>query len=103
MKPHSAACGTRATVESYAIQRPSDDRRACAEDVDAACRALRAEFSNAVAEEGDGMRLDWDRQWVQVRASNTEPIIRIIAEAPDETAARGLCCRAMAVDQKAVN
>jgi phosphomannomutase len=36
----------------------------------------------------DGVRIDWTDSWVSVRASNTEPILRIIAEGPDEAAAR---------------
>ena len=31
----------------------------------------------------DGLRLDWSDSWVHVRASNTEPIVRVISEAPD--------------------
>lgn len=38
----------------------------------------------------DGVRLDWPDRWVHVRPSNTEPIIRIIAEARDEATARAL-------------
>lgn len=38
----------------------------------------------------DGVRIDFERSWVHLRVSNTEPIIRIIAEAPDEAAARRL-------------
>ncbi len=30
----------------------------------------------------DGVRIDWPDRWVLIRASNTEPIIRITAEAP---------------------
>ena len=30
----------------------------------------------------DGVKIDWDDSWVHLRASNTEPIIRIYAEAP---------------------
>lgn len=72
------------------------------ERVGAACAALRSEFSDATAQEGDGLRLDWPDRWVQVRASNTEPIIRIIAEAPTGDTARGLCARAVAIVQQAV-
>ena len=53
------------------------------ERVDLACAALRSTFRSATATEGDGLRLDWPDRWVQVRASNTEPIIRIIAEVPE--------------------
>ncbi|MCC6580777.1 MAG: phosphoglucosamine mutase [Phycisphaeraceae bacterium] len=38
----------------------------------------------------DGVRVDWPDRWVHVRPSNTEPILRIIAEARDETAAEQL-------------
>lgn len=36
----------------------------------------------------DGLKFDWQNSWVHLRASNTEPIIRIYAEAEDEAAAR---------------
>jgi len=32
----------------------------------------------------DGIRIDWDDRWIHVRPSNTEPIIRLIAEATSE-------------------
>jgi len=32
----------------------------------------------------DGLRLDWADRWVHVRPSNTEPVVRVIAEATDE-------------------
>jgi phosphomannomutase len=38
----------------------------------------------------DGLRLDWADRWVHVRPSNTEPIVRIIAEAPAASQAREL-------------
>ncbi len=38
----------------------------------------------------DGLRLDWSDRWVHVRPSNTEPIARLIVEAPDERQAREL-------------
>ncbi len=39
----------------------------------------------------DGLRLDWADRWLHVRPSNTEPIVRVIAEAPKQTAAAELC------------
>ena len=77
------------TLPKYAIVK---DKVTCPrEQVDACCRALKASYADAQIQEGDGLRLDWPDRWLQVRASNTEPIIRIIAEAPDEAAARALC------------
>ncbi|MEZ6059476.1 MAG: phosphoglucosamine mutase [Planctomycetaceae bacterium] len=72
------------------------------ESVAAACDALRRKFKDAEAREGDGLRLDWADRWVQVRASNTEPILRVIAEAPETADAEQLCQQAMDVVQQAV-
>jgi len=72
------------------------------ERVTAACEALRKTFADATAIEGDGLRLDWPDRWVQVRASNTEPILRVIAEAPDAQTARELCKSAMSAVRNAV-
>ena len=72
------------------------------ERVDRACTALRSFYQSATATEGDGLRLDWPDQWVQVRSSNTEPILRIISEAPEETRARSLCDEAFGIVKHAV-
>ncbi len=63
--------------------------------VDEACVALEKSFSDATTQYGDGLRLDWQDRWVQVRASNTEPIVRVIAEAPEDKFARQLCAEAV--------
>lgn len=60
------------------------------EEVPRACELLQSHFSSATGTTGDGLRLDWDDRWVQVRASNTEPIVRIIAEAPEAELAQQL-------------
>lgn len=39
----------------------------------------------------DGLRLDWHDRWLHVRPSNTEPIVRVIAEAPRAEDAHQLC------------
>lgn len=72
------------------------------ERVDLACAALRSAYGSAHVTEGDGLRLDWPDRWVQVRASNTEPIIRVIAEAPDDDTAKSLCAEAIAFARHAV-
>lgn len=79
------------------------DKLTCpSEKVTAACEALRSEHSDATPTEGDGLRLDWNDRWLQVRASNTEPILRVIAEAPEESAANELCRQAMDIVKRAV-
>jgi phosphomannomutase len=65
-----------------------------AEQVPAALAALEERFPEAKADRLDGLRLDWPGRWLLVRASNTEPIVRAIAEAETETAAQELCAAA---------
>jgi phosphomannomutase len=43
----------------------------------------------------DGVRLDWPDSWLHVRASATEPLLRIIAEAPDAGRAEALVDEAL--------
>jgi len=56
---------------------------------------VQGRFTDAKADRLDGLRLDWADRWLIVRGSNTEPIVRIIAEAPTAAAAeeltRGAC------------
>jgi len=44
----------------------------------------------------DGLKIDWPDCWVHIRKSNTEPIIRVMAEAGDEKTASGVCKRFLA-------
>ena len=46
---------------------------------------------DAQADQQDGLRLTWPDRWLLVRASNTEPIIRIIAESKSEEQSREMC------------
>jgi phosphomannomutase len=43
--------------------------------------------------------LAWDRGWLHVRASNTEPILRVMAEAESEETARAWVARVKATAQ----
>ena len=55
---------------------------------------LESEFSDAAADRLDGLRLDWPDKWLLIRASNTEPIVRFIAEANTIDAAKEVCNKA---------
>ncbi len=50
-------------------------------------------FANEEKNTEDGIRIDWENAWVLARPSNTEPIARIIAEAPTVERANELCDR----------
>jgi phosphomannomutase len=54
---------------------------------------IASAYPAARADRRDGLRLDWDDRWVHVRASNTEPIVRVIAEAVQPDDARELADR----------
>jgi phosphomannomutase len=57
------------------------------EDANRAVEAVKRAFASEKVDTQDGIRIDWERAWVHARPSNTEPIMRIIAEAPDRAEA----------------
>ncbi len=61
--------------------------------LDAVYAALREAFPEAEADTQDGLRLGWPDRWVHVRPSGTEPIVRVIAEAPTREDAQALVQR----------
>jgi phosphomannomutase len=61
------------------------------EKLPAALESVQQRFPEARVDRLDGLRLDWPDQWLIVRGSNTEPIVRAIAEAPTAAAAEELC------------
>ena len=76
---------------SYVIVKDKLDRPQAS--LDEVYQALRRAFPDAEADTQDGLRLAWPDRWVHVRPSGTEPIVRVIAEAPTGTAARELVAR----------
>jgi len=51
---------------------------------------LRRRFPQAESDERDGLRLSWPDRWLHIRPSGTEPIVRLIAEAPTAADAEAL-------------
>jgi phosphomannomutase len=76
---------------SYVIVKDKLDRPNAS--LDAVYEALRRAFPGAEADMQDGLRLAWPDRWVHVRPSGTEPIVRVIAEAPTAADARELVSR----------
>jgi len=68
-----------------------------AEKVAAAAREAFAAREGASFNDADGLRIDLPEGWVCARASNTEPIMRIIAEAPTQQAAESLIAEVAAL------
>lgn len=67
------------------------------EKLPAALAALEARWPDARVNHADGLRLDGANWWLHVRGSNTEPIVRVIAEAPTDEQARDLCAAARGI------
>jgi len=63
-------------------------------DLEALYRRLEAAFPDAERDLRDGLRLGWGDRWLHVRPSGTEPIVRLIAEAPTKGEAEKLIERA---------
>lgn len=75
-------------LPAYAIVKRKVDL-AKKEDAAPAVEALRKAYAAERLDTQDGVRIDFlsSRAWLHVRASNTEPIMRLIAEAPTEAMA----------------
>ncbi len=93
-KPVSALA---AEIPSYVMIK---EKAPCAPDrIRSAVEAVTERFSSERIDTADGVRIDFDRGWVHLRASNTEPIFRIISEATSEADARDLIAQVRAVAQ----
>lgn len=80
-----------AELPRYVIVKDKLDRPDAS--LDAVYEALTRAFPDADADRQDGLRLAWSDRWVHVRPSGTEPIVRVIAEAPTAEGARELVRR----------
>lgn len=56
--------------------------------------SLTRHFSDAQLNQQDGLRFDWPGKWLLVRASNTEPIVRLVAESHQIEESQALCEKA---------
>src|SRR2546423_681498 len=74
--------------------RNTRSRSASAASWGATAARLTSAFAGMSLDEVDGLRFSAEREWVHVRASGTEPVVRVIAESPDETRTRTLIERA---------
>ena len=66
------------------------------EEAQKGVEAIKARFASEKIDVQDGIRVDFANAWLHARPSNTEPIMRIIAEAPDRSKAEKLIGEAQA-------
>lgn len=64
-------------------------------DVDAIFDKIKKKYKNQPVNTEDGLKIEFDNDWVHLRTSNTEPIIRIYAESNFETTANNIALRLM--------
>ena len=69
-------------------------------DQEAVARAVTASFPDAAIDHLDGLTVDLGDRWFNIRPSNTEPKLRLNAEAPDPAAVDELVARVGAVIQE---
>lgn len=53
-------------------------------DQTAAVQRVAAEFADGELDRQDGLTVSWDNRWFNIRASNTEPLLRLNVEGPDQ-------------------
>ncbi|MBS1948972.1 MAG: phosphoglucosamine mutase [Bacteroidetes bacterium] len=56
---------------------------------------IKKKYKNQPVNTDDGLKIEFDNDWVHLRTSNTEPIIRIYAESNFETTANNIALRLM--------
>ena len=59
-------------------------------DVDGILEAIQERYNNQPINTIDGVKVEFDKEWVHLRKSNTEPIIRIYSESDSESKAEHL-------------
>ena len=64
-------------------------------DVKAVFEKIKKKYKNQPVNTDDGLKIEFDNDWVHLRTSNTEPIIRIYSESDFETKANNIAVRLM--------
>ena len=59
-------------------------------DIDSLLRKVEEKYTKYELNTVDGLKIDFENEWVHLRRSNTEPIIRIYSEGNSETVAENL-------------
>ena len=62
-------------------------------DIDSIIDKIREKYSHEKISSVDGLKIDFEDSWVQLRKSNTEPIIRVYSEAKSQKSADELSAK----------
>jgi len=72
-------------------------------DIDALLLKVEEKYKKQPHSTIDGLKIEFDKEWVHLRKSNTEPIIRIYSEASSETVANSLANKIIADIKEILN
>lgn len=72
-------------------------------DIDALLLKVEEKYKNRPYSTIDGLKIEFDKEWVHLRKSNTEPIIRIYSEGESETVANNLANKLIADIKEILN
>ena len=64
-------------------------------DIKKIFEGIKIKYKNQPINTEDGLKIDFDEEWVHLRISNTEPIIRIYAESTSENTAKNIAKKLM--------
>jgi phosphomannomutase len=64
-------------------------------NVDEILEGIRMKYQKQPVNTTDGVKIEFQKEWVHLRRSNTEPIIRIYSESESETTADNLAKKIM--------
>ncbi|MBP7478525.1 MAG: phosphoglucosamine mutase, partial [Chitinophagales bacterium] len=84
----------RATYPSYYISKNKIELDGTI-DVDMILTKLQKKYAKQPISIIDGVKIEFDKEWVHLRKSNTEPIIRIYSESNSETTANNIAKQIM--------
>lgn len=85
----------RATYPNYHIAKKKIDLDPSV-DIDHLFEEIQRKYKKYPINTIDGVKIEFDKDWVHLRRSNTEPIIRIYAESNSETTADNIANQIMA-------
>lgn len=88
-KTGKTASQLRASYPSYHISKNKIELTP-ETDVDGILAAMEKKYSSHPVNTIDGVKIEFDKEWVHLRKSNTEPIIRIYSESENESTANNL-------------
>jgi phosphomannomutase len=91
----------RSTYPDYQIVKNKIELNNGNVDVDNVLKQIHDKYKNHPISTVDGVRIEFDDNWVHLRKSNTEPIIRVIAESTSETMAKNIANKILS-DIKAI-